>query len=120
MFFAVCGVCLMIRRLPWGVILFYAGCTAIIAIAVTASWHDSVRVRLLVDLLYTPVIAAGLLSRPAWLCLGGLVAGAYVPRRLFRWSGAYMQVASAIVLVLSAAFLLRISGPKPENGGPPA
>lgn len=120
LFFAFCGVFLLIRRLPWGTTLFFAGCTAIAVLGATASWYDTVRVRLLVDLLYAPVIAVGLLSLPAWLCLGGLVAAAYVPRRLFRLSVAYMQVASTIVLVLAAAFLLRISGPKPENGGPPA
>ena len=120
LFFAFCGVFLLIRRLPWGTTLFYAGCTGIIALAVTASWYDTVRVRLLVDLLYTPVIAAGLLSLSAWLCLGSLVAVAYVPRRLFRLPVAYMQVASVIVLLLAAAGLLRKSGPQPETGGPPA
>lgn len=120
LFFAFCGVWLLIRRLPWGVTLFYAGCTAIIAMAVTGSWHDSVRVRVLVDLLYTPVIAAALLSRPAWLCLGGLAAVAYVPRRFFHLSAAYMVGATTVVLLGAAAWLLRVSGVRPEAAGPPA
>ena len=119
LFFAFCGVFLLLRRLPVGVTLFYAGSTAIIAMAVTASWYDTVRVRLLVDLLYTPVIAAGLLSLPAWLSLAGLAAVAYVPRRIFHLSVTYMHVASAVMLLLAAAFLLRISGSEPKAAEPP-
>jgi hypothetical protein len=110
LFFAFCGVMLSIRRLPMGVTLFYACCTAIIAMAVTAGWNDSVRVRLLLDLIYTPILAVALLSVPAWACLGCLATFAYGPRKLLHFSNTYMIRMSEIILLGSAMVLLRISG----------
>ena len=112
LFFTLCGVMLSIRRLPVGVTLFYAGCTAIIAMACTAAWYDSVRVRLLVDVIYTPILAVGLLSLPAWLCFASLSVFAYGPRKLFHWPQTYMVVASTLITFFSALFLLRRSGPE--------
>ena len=110
LFFIFCGVMLSLRQLPFGVTLFYAGYTAIIAMACTACWYDNTRVRLLLDLLYTPILAIGLLSLPAWFCFGSFAVFAYVPRRLFHFSNTYMTVASTIVLLGSAVFLIRNSG----------
>lgn len=112
LFFAFCGVMLTIRRFPIGVTLFYAGCTGILVLGLGVAWYDSVRVRLLVDLIYTPILAVGLLSAPAWGCFAALSAVAYGPRKLFGWPHAYMQVATTVMLGVSAAFLLRISGPE--------
>lgn len=112
LFFAFCGVMLTLRKFPVGVTLFYAGCTGIILLACGAAWHDSVRVRLLVDLIYTPILAVGLLSLPAWGCFAALGAVAYGPRKLFGWPHAYMQVATTAMLGGAAAFLLRMSGPE--------
>jgi hypothetical protein len=110
--FIFCGVMLTIRKLPIGGTLFYAGCTGIILLACGAAWHDSVRVRLLLDLLYTPILATGFLSIPAWLCFASLSGFAYGPRRFLHFSNAYMVVASIIVLFGAAIALLRISGPR--------
>ncbi len=118
LFFAVCGAMLTIRRLPIEVVLFYAACTAMIAMACTAAWHDSVRVRLLPDLLYSPILAVGLLSVPAWFCFAGLSVFAYGPRKLFHWPQTYMVFASGVTTILTAMFLLRRSGPG-KNGSPP-
>lgn len=109
LFFAWCGVMLSIRRLPVGVTLFYACYTAIIAMACTACWYDNTRVRLLLDFLYTPVLAIGLASLPAWLCFGSFAALAYGPRKLLHFSNTYMTIASAIAVLGSAVYLLRIS-----------
>ena len=111
LFFAFCGVGLTLRKFPVGVTLFYAACTALIALASTAAWHDSVRVRLLLDLIYTPILAVGLLSVPAWGCFAAWSAVVYGPRKLFGWPHAYVQIATTAMLGLSAAFLLRRSGP---------
>lgn len=115
LFFSLCGVMLTIRRLPVGVTMFYAGCTAIIAMACAAAWYDTVRVRLLVDLIYTPILAVGLLSVPAWIGFASLTMIAYGPRKLFGWSNAYMQGASAVVTLVTAAVLAWRSGS--EDGG---
>jgi hypothetical protein len=121
LFFALCGVLLSIRRLPVGVTLFYAGCTAMIAMASTAAWYDSVRVRLLVDLMYTPILAVGLLSLPAWLGFFALGTVAYGPRRLFGWPHAYVVVMSSLVTLLTGLVLLRRSGlRKGHREEPPA
>ena len=112
LFFAVCGAMLTIRRLPPEVVLFYAACTAMIAMASTAAWHDSVRVRALIDLLYTPILAAGLLSVPAWIGFASLSVVAYVPRKLFGWPQAYLVAASAVATTITALVLLRRSGPE--------
>jgi hypothetical protein len=120
LFFGFCGVMLSIRRFPLELTLFFACCTGIAAMGSTTGWHDSVRVRLLLDLLYTPILAIGLLSLPAWLCFGGFAVAAYLPRRLFHWSTTYMGVASAVSLLVSSVYLLRISGPQersPEHPG---
>ncbi len=119
LFFSVCGVMLTIRRFPLGVTLFYAACTGITAMACTGAWYDSVRVRLLADLLYTPILAVGLLSLPAWLCFGGFAVVAYLPRKLFHWSATYMSAASVVSLLASSLFLLRISGPEKQPPGKP-
>ena len=119
LFFGLCGVMLTMRKLPIGITLFYAGCTGIIILACGAAWHDSVRVRLLVDLLYTPILAIGLLNLPAWLCFGSLTAFAYGPRKLFHFSTTYMTVASAVTALLSSIFLLRISGPEKSDSDQP-
>lgn len=121
LFFTLCGVMLTIRKLPIGVTLFYAGCTGVIVLACGAAWYDSVRVRLLVDMIYTPILAVGLLSVPAWLCFISLSVFAYGPRKLFHWPQTYMVVASTILTIFSALFLLRIAGPEKEGqeDGPP-
>ena len=108
------GVMLSLRRFPWEFTLFYAACTGITAMACTGAWYDSVRVRLLLDLLYTPILAIGLLSAPAWGCFAAWLGAAYGPRKLFGWLHAYVQAATAVMLGLSAAFLLRISGPEKD------
>ncbi len=114
LFFTLAGVMLTIRRFPVGVTLFYAGCTAMIAMASTAAWHDTVRVRLLLDMIYTPILAVGLLSVPAWLCFLSLSVFAYGPRKLFHWPHTYMVASSTVLTILSAVFLLRRSGPRKD------
>ena len=110
LFFATCGAALLVRRLPVGVALFYAGCTGLVVLASAASWHYGVRVRLLAEILYTPVLAAGLLSGTAWKCAAATVAAAYLPRRLLRVPHAYVTVVSAVATAATAILLLRRSG----------
>ena len=119
LYFSLAGVMLTIRRFPIGVTLFYAGCTGIVALACGAAWYDSVRVRLWLDLIYTPILAVGLLSFPAWLGFISLSVFAYGPRKLFHWPQTYMVVASTVVTTLSALFLLRISGPEQRSRDTP-
>jgi hypothetical protein len=114
LFFTLCGVLLSIRRLPVGVTLFYAGCTAMIAMASTAAWYDSVRVRLLVDLIYTPILAIGLLSLPAWLGFMALGTVGYGPRRLFGWPHAYVQVTATLITLLTGFVMLRRADPRQD------
>lgn len=120
LFFSLCGVMLTIRRLPLGVTLFYAGCTAIITMACAAAWYDTVRVRLLVDLIYTPILAVGLLSVRAWAGFASLAVFAYGPRKLFGWPPAYMATASSLVTLATAAVLAWRSGPELGRADKPA
>jgi len=108
--FTLCGAALMVRRLDPRVTLFILCWVGIVGLVLVGTHHDSVRVRLLIDLMFIPFFAVGLLSVPTWISLFSLVLIAYGPRRFLGASHEYMLIASAVVAVISTIVLAAISG----------
>jgi hypothetical protein len=105
LFFTLCGAAWMIGRLNVNVTLFILCWTGVVGLILIGTWHDSVRVRVIIDLLATPFLATGLLSLPAWMGFAALVMAAYVPRRFMGASHYFMLASAALVSAVTAVVL---------------